>query len=126
VCASEGGKWQALQWKKREWLLLNREVVQDFSYEQWYYTVYPDAFVNLYFPVLKSDQYCRYNRIIDMLSKVSCSCNDTRQEDAQLATTSTPCTFDPKILVGVSTLCTGFDYELDVRSASLLLGHNAH
>lgn len=117
MCVRAGGKWQPLQWKQREWLLLNREVVQDFSYEEWYYTLYPEAFVELYFPLLKSDQYCRYNRIIDVLSKIACSCKDPNAPVGNTAaiTDASPCTLEPQILVGVSTLCTGFDFALDVR-----------
>lgn len=117
-----GGKWQPLQWKQREWLSLNREVVQDFSYEEWYYALYPEAYVELYFPLLKSDQYCRYNRIIDVLSKIACSC---KAPDASVGKTATitnasPCTLEPQILVGVSTLCTGFDFELDASPVGRL------
>lgn len=118
-----GGKWKPLFWKQRQWLQLNQEVVQDFSLEEWHYSVYPQAFAALYFPILKSDQYCRYNRIIDVLSKISCSCAAS-QTDLMIVSPSelnTPCSLDPKILVGAATLCAGFDYQLEVQMIAFLL-----
>jgi len=99
-----GGRWQGFEWKQRNWTTqYNKRLVENFSLSA-YDTLSTAAHISQLSSQFKSDQFCRYNRLIDMFSAVTCSCLDSTSDGS--------CGQNVGVTVGVSRTCSHTDFDL--------------